>query len=280
VLRAADLSAGYYNEPAPELAARSRAAKEERFVEYEALLANMFSRPGRVLDVGCNAGELLQLFQQRGWSVAGVEASPGPAAYAQKTLHSTIWQGPVEQVLPAEEQFDLITMCHVLEHIEHPAQVLQRLRSALLPGGAMLIEVPNAGDLWLRVWGGLYRPLCPGDHVSFFDANSIRRLLEEQRFSVLDLISPIHARDVLYPSLLSAVDWARSAARQGHSGADSGVASQTRYRGRFRRPLQNILDRCVRAADPAVVALSRRMSADWKGPVIIVTAREQSKADD
>lgn len=205
-----DLAAEYYNESTEDIELRSLEAKRKRFAEYLAQIGEIGKRPGRVLDVGCNAGELLALFQAAGWEVAGVEPSPGPAMFARRRLGAPIWNGLVEEVLPDGESFDLITMTHVLEHIERPGLVIDRMKRALRPGGMLLLEVPNADDVLLRAWGGIYRPLCPGDHVSFFDESSLRRLLSTHGFAVQRISSPTHSWDIVYASLLSAVDWVRN----------------------------------------------------------------------
>jgi SAM-dependent methyltransferase len=278
VLGASALAGEYYDEPDADIAARSLASKRARFIEVLPLIQKVAPKPGRVLDVGCNAGEWLELFQGAGWEVAGVEASPGPAAYARARLGAPIWEGPAEEVIPEREHFGLVTMMHVLEHVEGPGKLLGRLYRALAPGGAILIEVPNADDGLLRVFGGFYRPLCPGDHVSFFDERSLRRVLEGAGFDVVDVISPVHARDLVYGSALSAVDWARSLARrarqreQAPGQAEAGVMAQTRYRGRFRAPIRKVVDRLVKAIDPAVVGAARAASsglAEKTGPVLI-----------
>lgn len=280
VLSEADLAGAYYDEPDADIAARSMAAKRARFQEYAAILGQSFENPGRVLDVGCNAGELLELFRELGWSVAGVEASPGPAAYAHKKLGAPVWQGSAENVIPEGEFFDLITMTHVLEHVKRPGALLDRLRRALRSGGAILIEVPNADDALLQAFGGYYRPLCPGDHVSFFDEASLRRLLSDHGFFVMGpAASPAHARDLVYSSALSAADFARALVRRargagarGGEGAGGGVMAQTRYRGRFRAPLRRALDRLVEGADPIVFPLARAALGKSRGPVLIALA--------
>lgn len=275
----ADLAGDYYDEPDADIAARSLAAKRERLGEYEEMIAGLFSRPGRVLDVGCNAGELLGLFKEIGWTVAGAEASPGPAAFARARLNAPVWEGDAETSIPEDERFDLITMTHVLEHMPRPGALLDRLRRALRPGGALLIEVPNADDALIRLWRGYYRPLCPGDHVSFFDERSLSRLLDEHGFAVRATCSPTHARDVVYGSALSAADFLRvnvkkrgEARGSSEAGRGQGVMEQTRYRGRLRAPIRAVVDRFVAAIDPLVVTAARARGPRNEGPVLIVVA--------
>jgi SAM-dependent methyltransferase len=264
----------YYDEPDAAIAARSIAAKAERIEEYWKLIDPALPEQARVLDVGCNAGELLSLFQQRGCRVFGIEASPGPARNAEKRLGVPIWHGRAEDVLPESERFDLIVLSHVLEHIHSPGPLLARLRRALAPGGRLLIEVPNADDALLRAWGGVYRPLCPGDHVSFFDAEHLGGVLRDSGFMLRQLGSPTHARDVVYPCLLSAVDGVRAALgrTRGAAPASSGVCGQTRYRGRLRRPLLAAIDRVLTVLDPAFVRGARRWTSLAQGAVLIALA--------
>jgi SAM-dependent methyltransferase len=267
------LAHAYYDEPDAAIVARGLEAKAERVEEYLRLLAPPLPARARVLDVGCNAGELLWLFQQRGHLPFGIEVSPGPAQYAEKRLGVPIWRGRVEDCLPADQRFDLIVLSHVLEHIHAPGPLLARLRLALAPGGRLLIEVPNAEDLLLRAWGGVYRPLCPGDHISFFDAPRLQRVLRDHGFVLEQLRSPTHARDVVYPCLLSAVDGARKVLKREVASSSGGVCAQTRYRGRLRRPLRAAIDAAVSAIDPVVVRGVERFSARLQGAVLIAVAR-------
>jgi SAM-dependent methyltransferase len=271
MLEASVLAGNYYDESERAIDERSVASKRARFPEYETLLREAFPSPGRVLDVGCNAGELLQLFAERGWSVAGVEASPGPAAYARKRLGESIWHGTVESALPETERFDLVTLTHVLEHLHDPVGVLSRLRRALRPGGRLLVEVPNANDFLLPLWRGFYRPLCPGDHLSFFTDRTLIAALQRAGFRALRMESPTHARDVVFPSLLSAVDAARSF-RRVPNGGQGGVTTQFRYRGALRSRLRSALDAITAALDPLTVAATAGLARQMRGPVLIAVA--------
>ena len=274
------LSQVYYSEVVNDLTSRVHSEKKERFAEYVKMLDRAGCKTGRVLDVGCNAGELLQLFHNLGWEVAGVEISPGPAALARTRLGATIWQGAVEDVLPEKECFGLVTLTHVLEHLLEPQSVLERLREAL-GNGVLLVEVPNAEDRLIKIWRGLYRQLCPGDHVSFFSESSLRTLLQRAGFDVIEVLMPTHARDLVYPSLLSSVDCLKHFTRlmtrrkaPGEAASSQGVFTHVRYRGKLRVPLRRVIDSTCARLDPFVVAATQRYSAT--GPVLIATARSRT----
>lgn len=280
-----ELAGGYYGEAAADLRARVSSEKAARLDEYDALLRRVDPEssdpePGglvargpdgavrRVLDVGCNTGELLALLKARGFAVAGVEVSAGAAEVAEQRLGVPI--APSLDALPEEPRFDLITLTHVLEHVAAPRELLGSLRRRLRPGGRLLVEVPCADDPLLGLFGGAYRPLCPGDHVSFFDAAGLRRLLLAAGYTVRGLCAPTHARDLVYPALLSSLDAMRAMRRQ--SDGPRGVGAQLRYRGRLRRPLRRLLDGACALLDPLVLRLTARRSAALRGTVLIAVA--------
>ncbi|HWQ84878.1 MAG TPA: class I SAM-dependent methyltransferase [Anaerolineales bacterium] len=102
-------------------------------------------KPGiRHLDIGCSSGLLLQEFASAFTSTpTGIEPGDAYRSYARA-------QGlPVYASLDAlladqPEQFNLISMAHVLEHIAEPVAYLSNLREKLLaPDGWLLLEVPN-----------------------------------------------------------------------------------------------------------------------------------------
>jgi 2-polyprenyl-3-methyl-5-hydroxy-6-metoxy-1,4-benzoquinol methylase len=99
--------------------------------------------PQVILDVGSGGGEFLYLLQKLGHCVRGIEPNQGYARYAIEEYGLQIDVGFVQDVPLAEEQFDLITMWHVLEHTEKPGEVLTKLCSMLKEKGMLIIEVPN-----------------------------------------------------------------------------------------------------------------------------------------
>jgi 2-polyprenyl-3-methyl-5-hydroxy-6-metoxy-1,4-benzoquinol methylase len=61
-----------------------------------------------------------------------------------------------------KEQFDVIVLGFVLEHVDDPQQILKHFRSFLKPGGDMFVAVPNAEVLNRRL--GHHAGLLPDMH--------------------------------------------------------------------------------------------------------------------
>lgn len=101
----------------------------------------------RVLDVGTGAGELLDELKTgtRASQVDAVEPQAASAAML-RSLGYTVH----EDIARVDEQYDVITLMHVLEHLEDPVGMLRRCRELLSPGGTLVVEVPHARDILLQ----------------------------------------------------------------------------------------------------------------------------------
>jgi len=128
--------------------------------------------PGRLLDVGCGAGDLASVFAAHGYQVSGVEPSQQAAARAAERgidmHHGTLDDAPWEP-----GTFDAIIFNHVLEHIDDPVDAIERAAALLKPDGLLVIAVPNFGSWHRRVFGSAWFQLDLPRHVQHFDRDSL-----------------------------------------------------------------------------------------------------------
>jgi predicted TPR repeat methyltransferase len=108
------------------------------------LVALLPPRLGRVLDVGCGAGEVGRALRDRADFLAGIEVDPEAAAAARESYDQVV-PGRAEDVIDSlAGPFDTILAYDVLEHLERPDDVLRRLRSVAADGALLHVSVPNA----------------------------------------------------------------------------------------------------------------------------------------
>ena len=132
--------------------------------------------PGRLLDVGCGSGDLLEHFAGRGWEMYGIDPSASAVAAAAKR-GASVHQGTLRDQPWQPGSFALITFQHALEHIDEPVDSL-RLASALLqPGGLLVIDVPNWA-CWQRrlLFRDRWHPLELPRHLQHFSPQALERL--------------------------------------------------------------------------------------------------------
>lgn len=106
--------------------------------------------PARILEVGSGTGGNLVMLSQHG-SVSALEMDENARKLSFEKNHGrfTIRAGNCPNDIPFPgEQFDLICMFDVLEHIDEEVETLAALQKYLAPGGRMLITVPAYQWLW------------------------------------------------------------------------------------------------------------------------------------
>jgi SAM-dependent methyltransferase len=139
---------------------------------------------GTMVDLGCWTGSFCVASSQRGWRAVGVEPSKWGSERARQRGASVIQAGLDEADLPPG-RFDLVVLCDVLEHLADPGAALRRIRQLLRPGGVLFLTVPDAGSVLARVLGRRWWSVLPM-HLQYFTRESLRTVLEDHGFEVLD----------------------------------------------------------------------------------------------
>lgn len=110
---------------------------QRRFEQFKHIIANK-----KWIDVGTGAGGILELLSPLALETAAVE----PQEQARKALTDLGYK-----VYPSVEDargddFDVVTMFHVLEHLTNPIDTLKSIKDKMAKGGKIVIEVPHAKD--------------------------------------------------------------------------------------------------------------------------------------
>lgn len=145
---------------------------------------SLAGRPkGSFLDVGCGAGFTVALAQQLGWDAMGLEIDPA-AVHEARRFGLNILEGNYAQLTQFEGQFDCIMCSHVLEHVHEPRDLLAKLKSAIKPGGLLLLTLPNALSPMRRHFGANWRGLEAPRHISIPTESKLSQLLSEAGFTI------------------------------------------------------------------------------------------------
>ncbi len=95
------------------------------------------------LDAGASSGEFVYLMKTLGHDAYGIEPHIGYALHAKSKLGLNITNCTFSEFPENPGVFQLVTLFHVLEHLEFPVADLRRLRELLDKNGIFVIEVPN-----------------------------------------------------------------------------------------------------------------------------------------
>ncbi len=177
------------------------APRDDRF-DRAYLLQKYVGENRRVLELGCSTGYISRLLKQRGCRVVGLECDPVAAHSARRVCDQVILadlntNGWMEQL---EERFDVVLMGDVLEHLVYPDEVLRSVRQLLLPGGVIIVSLPNV-VFWSQrlktIFGRFdYQSIGLLDctHLRFFTLRTALALIENSGYRILEFYPIIGGR--------------------------------------------------------------------------------------
>jgi SAM-dependent methyltransferase len=113
-------------------------------------LAQHFGHARSFLEVGCGTAFVLAGLAQASPALrlAGAEASSAALAFAAARVPQASLVQADARRLPFRDEFDAAGAFDVIEHVEDDGAVLASLRAAVVPGGGVLITVPQHRLLW------------------------------------------------------------------------------------------------------------------------------------
>lgn len=150
----------------------------------------------RVLDLGANDGSMASLLKDMGCRVWGVEIDPEAAAAAAPYCEDVAVADLSDLHLAerfGDQQFDVVLMLDVLEHLSEPVSVLRGVGDVLAPGGWGVISLPNVAHVSTRLalLDGHFTYTDTGlldrTHLRFFDRAGVDELLEGAGWGTFDL---------------------------------------------------------------------------------------------
>lgn len=139
---------------------------------------------GKLLDIGCATGALLVEAQKQGYSTYGLEPSLWASKIAREKYHLNVKTGRVEDMRYSKNNFDIVTLLDVIEHLVRPDLIVQKVASVLKKGGVVCIVTPDFGSTASRILGERWWHVRPS-HFYYFEHRIMRSLLEKAGFEII-----------------------------------------------------------------------------------------------
>ena len=164
----------------PAALARVRAMKHASYRDLLRELTRL--RPGgRLLDLGCAMGFLLEVAEQAGFQGWGLDLNPEAVRAAKQRFGDRVAEGELDASAFPGVAFDVVTLIDVLEHVPDPASLLAAVHRRLLPGGVLAAILPNAASLTRRLLGRRWPHYAP-EHLFFWTPAALGRQLAAAGF--------------------------------------------------------------------------------------------------
>ena len=151
-----------YVDAKPDRATRTPAGRLSRYRVISRLCR------GRVIELGCGAGELTAAIAARGLDAIGVDISRRKIEAARERYpHLRFEREDICRTSAAPASFDTAVLAEVLEHVDDGvgARMLAAAWRLLRPGGRLVVSVPNENCI------------PHPNHIRTFDCDSFRTML-------------------------------------------------------------------------------------------------------
>lgn len=153
----------------------------------------------RLFDVGSGDCRHFHELQKTGrYICSGIEINEDMVRVGREQGFE-IFSGTLEnlEVDNQENKYDIITMYHVLEHVEEPDIVMEHVFRMLRPGGFVIGQLP-VKDSWEHKifedkWAGYHYPR----HLQIFSRNGLKALFENAGFTKILFKSTPHCQTAI-----------------------------------------------------------------------------------
>jgi SAM-dependent methyltransferase len=166
-----------------------RAMQDAQYLDEEAgrrrtnrRLLRLIPPGGRLLDVGCGHGLLLDEARAAGFEAEGLELSRDAAAHARDVLGLTVHEHPLAQ--HTADPYDAIVLADVIEHLDDPLAALDDCVRLLAPGGVLCVVTPDPSSRTARLVGAGWWGYLPA-HTYLLPRATLRDLLAERGLEVI-----------------------------------------------------------------------------------------------
>ena len=141
---------------------------------------------GKLLDIGCGVGDFLQQIESKGWQCTGIEPSEDAAKIAKKRIQATIYK-PEEIDTLIDETYDVITMWHVLEHVDDLRTEVEHLFRLLKKGGRLVIALPNYKSYDATYYQDKWAAYDVPRHLNHFDKQTIVNIFNTKGLKLIKI---------------------------------------------------------------------------------------------
>ncbi|MHB8278405.1 MAG: class I SAM-dependent methyltransferase [Candidatus Humimicrobiaceae bacterium] len=151
-----------------------------------------YKKKGRLLDIGYGGGGLLYEMQKQGFEVFGLDTSSEAFEIVNKKMgfNKNIFNCELEDCKFPNNYFDVITLCHVLEHLPDPKKTLYEIEKKIKDDGILIVSVPNIDCFVFKVFKRFWFSLDAPRHYYHFSYDTIDKILKSTGFKVIKVNYP------------------------------------------------------------------------------------------
>jgi SAM-dependent methyltransferase len=139
---------------------------------------------GTLLDVGCGVGSFVLISKEYGYEAEGIEMSHEAVEFGRSNFHVLLNEGDILSYPLKDNNYDIVTMWHVLEHLPNPNDVLRKIHPKLKSNGILAIAVPNFSSIQAKIFRSRWYHLDVPRHLFHYSLQGLVELLSKTGFTV------------------------------------------------------------------------------------------------
>ncbi|PQJ22002.1 methyltransferase [Tenacibaculum sp. SG-28] len=147
------------------------------------LINSLKTKEKNILDIGAGTGQFIKICKSNGWMTEGIE--PNKKAREIAAEKEIILQNDIHQL--KGKKYDIITLWHVLEHIENINEYLDKIKRLLKPNGYLIVAVPNYKSYDATYYGSFWAAYDVPRHIWHFSKKSLKRIFKEINMEIIKI---------------------------------------------------------------------------------------------
>lgn len=155
----------------------------------KALIAK-YKQLGKLIDIGCGAGDFLSFFASDKWDLYGIEPNSVGFDLSCKKVEGKIFNNNLSNCKFQGNYFDVITMWHVFEHVYDPNEEVQEIKRILKNDGIFVLAIPNIHSFGFKLGRKNWFHLDSPRHLYHYDPTTISNILNKNGFKVFRIDFP------------------------------------------------------------------------------------------
>ena len=172
----------------------------KQMLKKKVKLVTEYTLGDRLLDIGCGTGYFLNEAKNKGLSVSGIEKEFRAREFAISNFGLDV-KDELSLWNIDNESFDVITLWHVLEHMQNLNEVVEKINNIFTPNGILILALPNHHSRDAKKYKEYWAAYDVPRHLWHFTPDTVEKLLSKHQFKIIkQKTMPL---DAFYISMLS-----------------------------------------------------------------------------
>lgn len=161
----------------------------KKYILVDSIIHKIVTKTPKILDIGCATGEIT--FYLKNTDYTGVDIDKGNIEQMKKKGLKIIEADLSRNALKVKNQFDIILMLDILEHLVNPGAVIYNAKALCKKNGYLLISLPNDYNFFNKVRFLLNKninidPFDPFGHLHIFPIKTGKLFLENSNLEIVE----------------------------------------------------------------------------------------------